>query len=400
MIKRRLLPSILVLLLAAPAARAQAGLAEALTEAWSRHPAALAAPDRTEAARASAALAGAPTPAPATVALAGLTDAIDRDRGRREWELELAVPLWLPGQRAARAGEAEAIAAEVEASLGLARLELAGTLRAAWWRLAGARAARELASRRLDDARALEADVERRHRAGELARTDANLAAEERLAAETGLIDADAAQADAEQDWRTLVGQPAPVLLAAEPVPGATPDTDHPRLVARAAAARLAHARIRIAAESRRDAPELALRAERERGARDEAYGHAIGLRLALPLRDHTRPRRDQAEARADAATADAELARARLELAGEQTRARRALEVAERGIALTRARLVRLDDNLRLAEKAFALGETDLASLLRSRALAREAEAAGARASIARDAAVSALAQSLGVLP
>jgi hypothetical protein len=56
--------------------------------------------------------------------------------------------------------------------------------------------------------------------------------------------------------------------------------------------------------------------------------------------------------------------------------------------------------DNLRLAEKAFALGESDLSALLRIRAAAFDAESFYDRQRVARAAAISRLNQALGALP
>ncbi len=80
--------------------------------------------------------------------------------------------------------------------------------------------------------------------------------------------------------------------------------------------------------------------------------------------------------------------------------RARRELELAERQLALTTQRGPLIAENLKLAEKAFALGETDLAALLRVRGMALADAAEAARLRVARDAAVSGLLQALGVTP
>jgi cobalt-zinc-cadmium efflux system outer membrane protein len=56
--------------------------------------------------------------------------------------------------------------------------------------------------------------------------------------------------------------------------------------------------------------------------------------------------------------------------------------------------------ENLRLSEKSFKLGETDIATLLRIRAAAYDAEAFFGRQHVARAAAISRLNQALGVLP
>lgn len=389
-------------MLVLPALPAQAQtLAQALDQAWSRHPQAAAFAAREEAARARAEVTAGITPGPAALSLSSLNDRLDRNRGRQEWEAEMAVPLWLPGQQAARAAEAESALAEVAAQSRALRLQLAGELREAWWALAAARNARALAARRAQTAQSLEADVQRRYRAGELARIDANLARGERLAAEAAVLEAETAQLAAEQRWRSLTGMPAPRELAEEGGADARePAEDHPRFAAVAAAARTARARLRLAEETRRDAPQLAVRVVRERGEFAEPYANTVGVKLTIPFSSGARVRQESSAARAEASQADAELALARLKLQLEAEQARLDLAAAERQFVMARERRELTADNLRLAEKAFSLGESDLATLLRIRAAAFEAEAFLDRQQIARAAARSRLKQVLGVLP
>jgi cobalt-zinc-cadmium efflux system outer membrane protein len=139
------------------------------------------------------------------------------------------------------------------------RLELAGQVRDAWWALAAARNANDLAVRRLDTARALETDVRRRYTVGELSRIDANLAQGEVHAAGAELIETEAALLQAEQALRTLTGTAAPRDMAEEAAmtirtSGGTPAApeSHPALMAAAAAARSARARVTVSDESRR----------------------------------------------------------------------------------------------------------------------------------------------------
>ena len=210
-----LMPGLLAIHLAVMPAQAQT-LADALEQAWARHPQAAAFAARDDEARARAELAGGITPGPPALSLSSLNDRLNRNRGKQEWEAEMAVPLWLPGQQAARQDEAESAAAEVAARNRALRLQVAGEVREAWWRVAAARNTRDLAQRRAAAARALEADVLRRYKAGDLARIDANLAQGERLAAEAEAVEAEALLFAAEQDWRNLTGLAAPATLAAE----------------------------------------------------------------------------------------------------------------------------------------------------------------------------------------
>lgn len=80
--------------------------------------------------------------------------------------------------------------------------------------------------------------------------------------------------------------------------------------------------------------------------------------------------------------------------------RAQRNLQSAERQFALAQERRQLSAENLRLAEKAFVLGESDLTTLLRIRSAAFDADAFSDRQRVARAAAISRLNQSMGVLP
>jgi len=114
-------------LLLATASHAQT-LGSALEQAWSRHPQAAAFSARESEAQARTEVAAGLTPGPASVSLANLTDRLNANGGKNEWALELAVPLWLPGQRAARGLEAGSATAEVAARRAALRLQIASEL--------------------------------------------------------------------------------------------------------------------------------------------------------------------------------------------------------------------------------------------------------------------------------
>ncbi|MDP2133311.1 MAG: TolC family protein [Sulfuritalea sp.] len=393
--------------LAADAGQPGNGLTIALDQAWRLHPQAAALADRAAAAQATQELAGGLMPEPGSVSIGSRNDRANRNLGQQEYEVELAAPLWLPGQKAAREAAAASLVDEVVAQRAALRWELAGDLREAWWQLAAARNARALTARRLDTARALANDVRRRHAAGDLSRIDANLAQSEVLAADAELIEAEAALLQAEQALQMLTGAPLPTLIdeeapASQASAGAlrTAPEVHPQLAAAAALARSSRARVQVAAESPRAAPELALRVVRERGDFAEPYSSSVGVRLKIPFSAGAQVRRENAVAQADASQAEAEMmrARSRVQLAAE--RAQRALLAAEQQFAMARERRALAADTLRLAEKAFTLGESDLATLLRIRAAAFDAEAFYDRQRVARAAAISRLNQALGALP
>ena len=387
-------------LLLATASHAQT-LGSALEQAWSRHPQAAAFSARESEAQARAEVAASVTPGPPKMSLSNLTDRLNANSGKDEWELELAVPMWLPGQRAARGLEAGSAVAEVAARRAALRLQIAGEVRDAWWALAAARHALDLAGRREAAARALEADVLRRFKVGELARIDANLAQNERLAAEGELLETRSALRQFEQTYRVLTGVEAPALLSEENRP---PTHDmaltHPLLAAAQAAARLAQARLSVAQQNRRESPELAVRVVRDRGDFSSSYASLVGIKLTVPFSLGARVRQDTSAAQVEASQADAELAITQQRIELDTARARLDLEVAQQQLTKAQVRRALTADTLRLAEKSFALGESDLPALLRARSAAFEAEAYFNRQQTARFAGVSRLNQSLGALP
>lgn len=380
-------------------------LAAALEAAWGRHPQAASLDARAAEAEARGELATALTPGPASLSLGHLNDGLTGNRGRREWEVELAGPLWLPGQKAARQADAAGAVAEVGARRAALRLRIAGEVREAWWSVAAARNGLDLAGRRLATARALEADVMRRYRAGDLSRIDANLAQGERLAAEAETGEAEITLKAAEQAWRNLTGMAVPASFGEETpaistTSGRAPVEDHPRLAALSAVARAAQARLKVVETSRREAPELALRLVRERGDAAESYGNALGVQLKWPFSSGARVRADHAAVRAEQAEAEAELALARQQIDFDLDKVRLELATIERQRVMAQERQKLAADNLRLAEKAFTLGESDLTTLLRLRAAAFEADALLASRKVALALSRSRFNQTLGVLP
>ncbi len=376
-------------------------LADALEQAWTRHPLAVASAAREAEAQARSEVAASLTPGPASVSLSGLNDQFSANRGKQEWELEMAVPLWLPGQRVARQAEASSAQIEVSARRHALRWQIAGELRDVWWTLAAARNARALAERRLQTARDLASDVLRRYKVGELARFDANLAQNEELAAQADLADAQTVLLQAELSYRGLTGDAAPAELAAETQIATREVTDgHPLLAAAAASAQLARARLKVAEETRRDSPILALRVVSGRADYAQAYANTVGIKLTLPFSAGERVRQDNAASRAELAQADAELALAQSKLALDIERARREFDSAQRQLTFASQRQALSADNLALAEKSFSLGESDLPGLLRVRAAAFDAQAFLSRQQVGVAASRSRINQILGVLP
>jgi len=374
-------------------------LGQALDKAWTRAVQARVAESRMAGAEASREVAESWFAAPPSLGLSETNDRFDNGLGSRERELELALPLWLPGQR--RAGSEFARNDRVHAQAGLVaeRLILAGQLRDSVWELATTQATAEIARERLQAARQLEADVARRYSAGELARTDLLLSREQALLAEQELQDARLAELRALESLRRLTGLDGLPAEIKESVSTAEVD-DHPRLALARAAVEMARARLQVSIEDRRDPPELTLALIRAREDFVAPSRDSVKLGVRVPFGADVRNAPRLAEANTRLIQAEAELLQATVEVESGRNEAFRALAGAEAALtaAVTRAALA--SERLALQEKAFSLGELDLAEFIRIRASASEARLDLVRAENALNAARARLNQSKGILP
>lgn len=345
------------------------------------------------AAQARADMASGLTPEPASLSLSALDDQLGANRGKQEWELEIEAPLWLPGQRNAAQAEAHAAQKEFDAQQLALRLQVAGEVREAWWAVAEARSNQA--------AQALLLDVERRVRVGELARMDLNLAQVEQFSSQSELDDAKSTLQQTEQSFLLLTGEAAPQELQPEVLPNAESAAEaHPQVQAATAGKNLAQAKLALAQKNQRDAPTLAFRMVRERSDFADTYADAFGVKLTIPFSLGARVRQDLDSNRAQLVQAQTayEQALRHTTLAKETAQRQRKASQLQLGLATRRTALTQ--DNLRLMETSFALGESDLPSLLRARAAHFDAQALLQRQQINAHAAVSRINQTLGVLP
>ncbi|MDE1997657.1 MAG: TolC family protein, partial [Burkholderiales bacterium] len=284
------------------------------------------------------------------------------------------------------------------------RWQLAGQLRQRWWAVALARESQALARSRLESAQALASTVKARFQKGDLARVDANLAQVEVLSAQSDLIAAEQAKQEAEAQFRALTAEVAPAVLSPELLTSSPSPTwdgpSHPLLLQAQATVNWAQSRLAVVQASRRDAPEVALRLTNERADAFEPYHQAVGVKVTVPLASDARSRQDGAEVRADLNQAEAEQALIQRQVQQEYVQAYQAWQLAQQQLALAQTRQSLSEDNGRLAQRAFDLGEADLPSLLRARTLQREADVAVKQQQVALELAVSRLLQAQGVLP
>ena len=385
--RRLLAPLLLLCAVSVQAQHPPASLSALVDAAWQREPRARLLDARRAELAALAEVAAGSLPGPGTVGLSHRNDRLQSDRGRLEWELEYAQPLWLPGQAAARRQEADVALRALEAERATLRLGLARSLSGELLAWQSARAGLRLAEGRLTLARALSDDLARRLRAAQAPRFDANHAESERLAAEAQLAEQGLLVAEAARRFERLAGTPPP---EARPRPPAAGPDEHPALAAAREGAALARARLAGTRQSLRDNPELGVRLRHERDTFGAPFGDSVALRISIPLA--SAPRSAAREAAAVAAVTETAVAleRARDQLQLDRAQAADQLLAAERLHAAAEARRRLASDNVALADKAWRLGERPLEALLRARAAAFDADAALLRAGLARDQALA----------
>lgn len=377
-----------------------ASLRTALDQAWEKSPQAQTLEARRAESDAQTVAANSLLPGAPAVILGHRGDQLNSNAGRREWEAGIAMPIWLPGQRDARQRQAQAGKDSLEAGISALRLKLAGELRETIWQVRQAQAQTQLDEERALTAKKLAEDVARRVRAGELAKTDLNLAQNEWRTAQAAILHSRNRLFQAQQAYATLTGTTAlPDDISESAQPKSLPD-DHPLLEEARQAIEAAQAQVRVASNSRRDNPEIELSTRRERGNLNDPYASTVAISLRLPLSTEARNLPLISAAQTALTGAHSEYTRVRFTLEYQRLQAEQALQAADQLLDLARQQRAAARENLDLIQKSFNLGESDLFTLLRARAAAFEAEQANNQQEIAQALAHARLNQAQGVLP
>jgi len=375
-------------------------LRDALEGAWARQPAARATGAREDEFAARRAAATALFPEPPSVNLGYRTDQLNQNIGTRELEGVISLPVWSWGARDAAEALAKAESEQFDSGLRAQRWRLAGEVREAYWQARLAATEQELAQRKVDEAITLVADVGRRLKAGDLARSDLNQARVAEQLARATLADNRTRSYRAAQAFGVLTGlKSLPAVM--EHVAASYPELDaHPQLDAAVRVTATARAKFGQATTATRDPPEIEVGMRRERSAFGESYANSVIVGIKVPFGTEARNRPRITAANAELIEADALLMLERRRLATDIDSATVELEQA-RDIETFAAERFRLAaDTQALFAKAFALGELDLFARLRAENERFDAELALNRARIEVGRAISRLNQAQGLLP
>lgn len=337
-------------------------------------------------------------------------------RNYNESEVEVGMPLWLPGQRDAYEATVTTGVQEIDEKLALRRLEVAGMLRDAWW--AANRAMREVAvaRTRVATAQDIGRDMTRRVELGDAAQSDALLAKNETLAAETELAQAEGAEKVARVHYAALTGGTLPdgTLEIVHPMGDIE---DHPALRAPKAALASAESQARLIEATPVDNPEVGVfgRSEHNNQYSDlfsdpinplsprvnqRTDSGTVGVRFRMPLPTPGRNEPRAAEAAAEISRVKAEYERTKRFIIAEIKAAKVALAAAQKASKLADQRLIVANEQFELSRKSYALGETNAFDLYRVRQIQLDAQKMQAAASVSVGASISRLNQAEGYAP
>lgn len=277
--------------------------------------------------------------------------------GLREQEVGIELPLWRWGQRDAAQAEGEQAQAYARHYRQWQAWQVAGEVRDLFWQEQLQAWLVTQAEADVVAFKALERDIERKVKAGEVAPLERLIAENARRERELLLHEAESQHIDLQFRWRTLTG------LAALPLHGEEVQTSEsklwpPLLAAQAWAARQQELVKGLNAQGS-GSPKLLLGSRRERAQNDVV--DSVGITVTLPFAGQTHAQAQHLPAQL--MLADAEDSVRREQRASSMAHHEAHHELNSRASALQQltTRLALAEQEIRLTRKAWQLGETSL---------------------------------------
>ena len=329
-------------------------------------------------------------------------DELTDNVGFNNWEGGIELPLWLPGQRRSRYEVATATEQQAISLRPFYTWRISGEVRELLWSIRIAEAKASLAQTAVSSARALETDIDKRVQAGELAVTDRILARQETLVQEVTLQAESAKFIALNIEYQILTGlSELPANIDEQEVKEATDLSDqHPALVAAGRRTDLARSVRNQSRHEKRANPVLAIGTRNERAESGQPYDTIMSLELNLPLglNGQSAPaianaERQLTEQQINYAAVLRDLEKQLALADSEKQRTLQAMQLAQQQQQLAA-------EGLRLIQRAFELGESDLFTLLQARRRALEAERNLQISQLEQGRAIARYNQALGVLP
>ncbi len=327
-------------------------------------------------------------------------DALLSNRDEREWQAQMQIPIWLPGQRQARSQ----VASLADDSLSQDRAGLqqlaADLLRNAVWEIALRRNDVSLTDQRLRTLREIAEDVQKRFRAGEVARLDVMQTGQETLLAERQQVTAQAELMHAQFRYQQLTGLNEMPARLEEPLSSREDYVDSPYWQAAQARLKLAEGQRDLTAIEQRQNAQLTVSTRTIQGGFDYAYNSSMGVAINIPLQSEVQRAPLMANAEQNIGDARTQLETLRRQLDNNLHEAEHNLHVSRQELALIAQQQALASENASLARKAYRVGELDLNQLLRLQLLAFEAERSLSSQQLQVQWNIAKYNQAVGVLP
>ncbi|WP_231587172.1 TolC family protein [Methylophilus sp. TWE2] len=327
-------------------------------------------------------------------------DALLSNRDEREWQAQMQIPIWLPGQRQARSQVASlADDSLIQDRAGLQQLA-ADLLRNAVWEIAMRRNDVSLMENRRSTLRSIGEDVQKRFKAGEVARLDVMQTQQETLQAERQLVTANAELMHAQFRYQQLTGLSEMPAKLEETLSTREHYEDSPYWQAAQARLKLAEGQRDLTAIEQRQNPQLTLSTRTIQGGFDYAYNSSMGVAINIPLQSEVHRAPLLANAEQNIGDARTQLETLRRQLENNLHEAEHNLHVSRQELTLVQQQQTIASENASLARKAYRLGELDLNQLLRLQLLAFEAERSLSSQQLQVQWNIAKYNQAVGVLP
>jgi outer membrane protein TolC len=375
-------------------------LGEVLEKTFLRHPLQATLQSRDSVVSAKKLVANAILPTAPAVSLLHQNDVLGSGRGEREWQAEMELPVWLPNQRNNRLKVADASQSSVIASRESLKLHVAGQLREALWDVAANDNNLALALNQLEVANKLQHDVEKRHQAGEMAKTDVMLAQQETLRAEKDKLRAEAEVMHARHRYYLLTGLRELPASYTEKQSELEDYSQSSIWLEAQSKVGLAETERSLAQVESHENMQVLFNMRSTKGAFDSTANDSVGLKLRIPFGGETRAAPIKAAAELGVGNALSEREALKYTLEAAMHEAEHNLSVSRAELAIANKQFDIAKESVRLAQKAFQLGESDLVSLLRVQAQTFEAERAFTTRQIQVQWDIARYNQTVGVLP
>ncbi|WP_304351052.1 TolC family protein, partial [Comamonas testosteroni] len=282
------------------------------------------------------------------------------------------------------------------------KLRVAEVVRELHWQIAELQASQSLSKQQTSTFAAIASDVDKRVKAGDLARADALAAKGELLSAQATQSQAETQLEAAKRQWTALTGlaQTPDATFASAESPSPRQLAEHPELLRAEQQVDLARKRLDLVAKSNRSAPELITKFRQDIPGHGQGSAYSLGLAVRIPFGtdDRNAPLQAAALTELDIAQRKEQVLRAQLSARMESAKA--AAAASQLQLQTEREKASLLNERAKLIRASFNAGETSLPELLRAASAAAQADYSAARQEAAFGLARARLQQAYGQLP